>query len=226
MFFVGSSGGRTDKSERRLPEHSMTFSDQPVGTFLDSVASGAVTPSGGAVAAVSGAAGGALCEMVCLHTIGKDGYEEVEGELTDIGEDLAADRGRLLELADEDATAVDRMGAAFDTHGETDHPTAKQEALERATEVPLETAEVSLAVLDRGSVVTEIGTQNAVADAVTGVFLAHGALRAATWTARANLELLDDDAFVSDRRQRLTEIERAGTTAFERAKSAGTERGL
>jgi formiminotetrahydrofolate cyclodeaminase len=204
----------------------MPFSDQPIGTFLDSVASGAVTPSGGAVAAVSGAAGAALCEMVCLHTIGTSGYEEVEGELTDVAADLAADRGRLLELADDDATAVDRMGAAFDTHGESDRATAKQEALKRATAVPLETAEVCLAVLDHGAVVTEIGTDTAVADAMTGVFLAHGALRAVTWTARANLGLIDDDAFVSDRRQRLAELERAGSTAFERAKAAGTERGL
>lgn len=204
----------------------MTVADQPISTFLDSVASGNVTPSGGAVAAIGGAAGAALCEMVCLHTVGKGGDRDVEAELTDRGEALAADRHRLLELVDEDVTAVERMQAAFDTQGGSDQPTEKQDTLKRATDVPLETAEVCLAVLDHGAVVTANGTQNAVADALTGVFLAHGALQSVVWTARANLELIDDEAFVSERHQRLTELERGGKRAFERAKSAGTERGF
>lgn len=47
----------------------MNFADQTISEFLEDVAATTVTPSGGAVAAIGGAFGAALCEMVCIHTI-------------------------------------------------------------------------------------------------------------------------------------------------------------
>ena len=93
----------------------MTFADQPIGEFLDAVASEQVTPSGGAVAPVGGAMGAALCEMVCIHTVDTDGSETAADELIDVGGALADQRERLLDLADEDAAAVDAVGAAFES---------------------------------------------------------------------------------------------------------------
>lgn len=186
----------------------MTIVDQSIGSFLGAVASEEVTPSGGAVAALAGGAGTALCEMVCIHTAGRDG----ESELVEAGERLHSHREQFLELADEDVEAVEQVRTAFSSTGEKDSTRTRQEALERATTVPLETAETCLAVLEDARVVIAKGNRNAVADAMTGAFLVHAALQASIFTVRSNLELIEDGPFVSETAERAAEIERAADT--------------
>ncbi|MGB9933689.1 cyclodeaminase/cyclohydrolase family protein [Haloarcula amylolytica] len=188
----------------------MTFADQPIGEFLDGVASGQVTPSGGAVAAVGGAMGAALCEMVCIHTAGT---EEAATELSGVGDTLADRRERLLALADEDAAAVDAVGAAFES-GDDDRI---QAAAKRSTKVPLETAEVCLDVVEHARTVTAKGTPVAVPDAAVGALLAAAALQASVATVRANLDMIDDESFVAAMKQRADEAEAAGEAALDEA---------
>lgn len=199
----------------------MTTADQPIGAFLSAVASAAVTPSGGSVAAVAGAAGAALCEMACLHTVDKEGDGDVEAELTDAGEEFAACRQRLLTLADEDVAAVERVGAASDAPESGEDP---QAAAKAATEIPRETAETCLDVLDAAEAVAAGGNRNAIADAVTGAFLAGAALRACVWTVRTNLGTIDDAAFVAETRERIDGIERAADARLERVQATAAER--
>lgn len=177
----------------------MEIAEWSIGTFLQRVASRRLTPSGGAVAAVGGAMGAALCEMVCTHT---------DGALTEAAATLAAARERLLALADEDAAAVrafdDALAGATDAgdEGETDGRTAALEAAhERLLTVPIETAETCLLVVETAEAVLAEGNERAVADGVTGVLLAAAALEAAVYTARTNVE--DDPATVA----RLEELE-------------------
>ncbi|EMA08822.1 formiminotetrahydrofolate cyclodeaminase [Haloarcula vallismortis] len=191
----------------------MTFADQPIGEFLDDVASGQVTPSGGAVAAVGGAMGAALCEMVCIHTVGTDGTQTAPSELSEVGEALADHRERLLALADEDAAAVDAVGAAFESGDDA----RIQAASKRSTEVPLETAEVCLDVVEHAGTVTAKSTPVAVPDAAVGALLAAAALQASVSTARANLGMIDDESFVAKMEQRADEAEAAGEAALEEA---------
>jgi len=188
----------------------MTFADQPIGEFLDGVASGQVTPSGGAVAAVGGAMGAALCEMVCIHTAGT---EEAATELSGVGDTLADRRERLLALADEDAAAVDAVGAAFESGDDA----GIQAASKRSTKVPLETAEVCLDVVEHARTVTAKGTPVAVPDAAVGALLAAAALQASVATVRANLDVIDDESFVAAMKQRADEAEAAGEAALDEA---------
>ncbi|MDQ2074374.1 cyclodeaminase/cyclohydrolase family protein [Haloarcula sp. H-GB4] len=191
----------------------MTFGDQPIGEFLDEVASGQVTPSGGAVAAIGGAMGAALCEMVCIHTVSADEPSADFGELAALADALADSRARLLALADEDAAAVDAVGAAF----ESGNDNRIQAASKRSTEVPLETAEVCLDVVEHARTVTAKGTPVAVPDATVGVLLAAAALRASVSTVRANLDMIDDESFVAAMKQRADEAEVAGEAALDEA---------
>jgi len=190
----------------------VTVADLTIGEFLDGVASREVTPSGGAVAAVGGAAGAALCEMTCIHTLAAADADDTA--LRDARDDLADLRAQLLTLADEDAAAVDGVQAAFeaaDSVGED----AVQEAAERATESPLGTAEACRDVLECATVATDAGAPNAVPDAATGGSLAHAGLRAGVWTARSNLGLLEDDAFVADAEERAAALESAGSRLLD-----------
>ena len=184
----------------------MTVGERTIEAFLESVASTAVTPSGGASAALCGAFGAALGEMVCLHTVGKEGYEDVEDELTELGEALTDRRRRLMELADEDVAAVEQVQAVFDP-AESASERERQNAVTHATETPLEIAEVCLDVLDHLLVAVRTGNERAIADGVVGAFLAHAALRASAATVRANLETLEDETFVSETRSYVDELE-------------------
>jgi formiminotetrahydrofolate cyclodeaminase len=190
----------------------MSYEEQPIGAFLDAVASERVVPAGGTSAAVVGAAGAALCEMVCIHTLAKSERSGERSALASAGEELAALRRQLLTLADRDADAVEALLSADDGERAT--------AAKRATGVPLSTAEACLAVVESAAVVAAEGTPNAVPDAGTGVFLAHAALRASTFTVRCNLDAIDDPSVVDRMRRRATELEADADRAVDEAMAA------
>ena len=196
----------------------MNYGDRTIVDFLDDVASKEVTPAGGTATALVGAIGTSLCEMVCLHTIGKDGYADVEREMAEIGRELGAQREILLGLADRDAEAVDELLA---TTRDGSDPTA---ATRKATGVPLAIAEACLPVLEHATVLAERGNRNAVPDAGTGAFLVHSALRASLFTVRINSAQLSDPAFAEGIDDRAADLERSAELEFERVLSS-IERG-
>ena len=207
------------------PEESIA--DLTVRELLNGVASREVTPSGGAVAAVGGAAGAALCEMTCVHTLA--GVDDESGDDADTGDgdpdgriaelrdsegELAECRSDLLALADEDVAAVESLQSAFAAADAVDDESV-QRAAEHATEVPLETAGACRGVLGAAVVVTDAGAPNAIPDAGTGASLAHAGLQAGVWTARSNLPLLDDEEFVAEARERGSDLQTAGANLVD-----------
>lgn len=173
----------------------MHYGSQSIDGFLSAVASSNVTPAGGTAAAVVGATGAALCEMVCIHT---------DAALNDAGDDLRRQRRRLLTLADADADAVADL---LETGSETE--------TKRAVGVPLAIAEGCLVVVDHAPTVVERGNPHAVPDAVTGVYLARGALQGCLHTVRTNLTTVDDPAFVEEMTDRAAGVEASADHAFE-----------
>ena len=87
--------------------------EERIDRFLATLASDSPTPGGGAVAALAGAAGAALIEMVCNLTIDKKNYEDAWGRMRDIRGQAERARGELVTLADRDATAFDGVMEAF-----------------------------------------------------------------------------------------------------------------
>ena len=187
----------------------MSYAEQSIRDFLDDVASHEVTPAGGTTAALGGAMGTALCEMVCLHTIERDEYADVAEEMAERRDDLERQRELLLELADADAAVVDELLAAFrDDAGQT-------AAQKKATGVPLAIADACVPVLEHATVVIENGNTNAVPDAVIGSHLVYAALEATVFTVRTNLGHLSDPAFVDEMETRAADLERSAERSFE-----------
>ena len=193
----------------------MVTADRSVEEFLSGVASSQVAPSAGAVAAVTGALGASLCEMVCVHTP----TAETPPSLADARTELTARRERLVELAAADAAAIEAVQTAFDASGDTDH---EQAALRRATDVPVQIAEAARDVADTAPAVAAQGTQNARPDAVVGASLARTAVTSAGVIVRANLGLVTDEAFADDARVRVEAAERTAETAVS-ALAGGSE---
>jgi formiminotetrahydrofolate cyclodeaminase len=190
----------------------MAYEDQPIGAFLDDVASRTVTPAGGTAAAIVGAVGTALCEMVCLHTVADDDCAGVAEEMADRRADLGSRRTLLLDLAGRDADVVDALLAA--------PPEEAERAQKRATGVPLAVAEACLPVLEHAAALTARGTDSAVPDAGTGAVLVHSALRASVLTVRSNLERVPDQSFVDRVATRATDLERAADAELDAATAA------
>jgi formiminotetrahydrofolate cyclodeaminase len=195
------------------------YESETVGGLLSEVASPTIAPAGGTCAAVVGATGAALCEMACIHTVRKDGEANAAAEITATGEELAAQRERLLGLADADAEAAEALFDALDGGRGAD-----REA-KRATGVPLAVAESGVAVIEAAAVLARDGTDTILPDVVTGAFCADAARRSAVFTVRANADHLEDPSFVEAMDRRTAEIEAAAAEAFENVEAASGAHG-
>ena len=83
--------------------NNMKYLEKTVENFTAELASSAPTPGGGGAAALVGALGIALGNMVGELTVGKPKYAEYEGELRTLMAEASRIEKELLHLVDEDA---------------------------------------------------------------------------------------------------------------------------
>jgi formiminotetrahydrofolate cyclodeaminase len=187
---------------------------QRLDVWLESLASNAATPGGGAFAAVAAAAGAALVAMVGRLTVGKPAYAEAEERMQEIVADADRERGDLLGLADRDAEAFEAVMASYRMPKGTDEEKATrlaalQAALEGAAEVPLMVARRAVYVMGLAEEATTIGNPNAASDGMSAAAGLHAAALAALANVQINAfafvdaskrgELLDDCRRLRDR---------------------------
>ena len=164
----------------------MKIQNQKIGEFLDNVASKSPTPGGGAVAAVTGAVAASLVEMVCNLTIGKKSYSDVQDEMIRVAERASELSQELLDLADRDSEAFEKVMEAYKT---TDKEKIKG-ALLLAIEVPKKTAELCENVRELAVITAELGNTNAHSDAMSAEHLAFAAVQSATENIEINKKML------------------------------------
>jgi formiminotetrahydrofolate cyclodeaminase len=192
------------------------FTDQSVKAFLDALASKEPVPGGGSGAALAGALAAALVSMVCNLTIGKKGYEDVEGAMVELLQKSEAIRLEMPELLEADTQVYSRVMAAYRLPRKTDEQKrarqdAMQAALKEAAGVPWEIASRCAQVVDLALPAAEMGNQWAVSDAGVGALLAEAAMHAALLNVHINLASIEDVDFVGATRARIAELT-AGTT--------------
>lgn len=182
----------------------MSIADRTVDDFLEAVANGTPSPGGGAVAAIGGAAGAALCEMVCRLSIEHRSEDETATRLDELRSGFSEHRSTLVGLADEDAAAVRALTQDAKEWERGSDPARL------LVEVPLETARESLGVLERSVTVAELGYSPAIGDAGTGGLFAHACCKASLQNVRINLNW-DDTVFDMD--EMSAEVERLDQAA-------------
>jgi glutamate formiminotransferase/formiminotetrahydrofolate cyclodeaminase len=184
----------------------------PVNRFLDEVSSSTPVPGGGSAAALAGSLGAALAAMVANLTVGRSDHDN---ELSDMAERAQAAKQALAAIVDEDARAFNgvmeavRLPKTTEIEQRTRH-SMMQEAYRRAAEVPLETARLSLTVLELAVVAAVKGRAEAASDAGTAAWLARAAVEGAALNVAINLQTLENEAFVRSCR---TEIQRVRSLA-------------
>lgn len=193
------------------------FSDLTLSEFSDALAADTAAPGGGSTAAVVAALAASLAAMVARLTVGRPKFASADAAMQQVI--AAADplRQRLLALATRDAEAFAIVIAAFRLPKETEaqkqeRQLAIQTAYQDATVVPMQTLETTVDVLELCLQVVELGNPNAVTDAITGALLAEAAAQGAALNVQINLVAIQDAAFVTTMRARLSDrLARAAT---------------
>ncbi|HEY6928414.1 MAG TPA: cyclodeaminase/cyclohydrolase family protein [Thermoanaerobaculia bacterium] len=177
------------------------FGKLPLDGFLSAVASEAPTPGGGTAAAVAGALGAALTEMVAALTLSKEKFASAHTAMRSISEAARRAREEFSRLAREDSTAYDSVVAARRLPKETeDQKASRQEAIQnanrKATEVPMRTARLAATLLSALPELVEKGNPNALSDAGSAAILLEGAVESALLNVGINLPGVSDLVFV------------------------------
>ena len=176
---------------------------QPLGRFLDLLASRQSAPAGGSAAAVAVALAAALTGMAARFS--EDGLAEAP-EFSARADSL---RKEASALAQADAAAYGRVLGARGTSGDPDLRWRRiEEALSEAADVPLAVAGVGAEVAGLAARLAQKGNPNLRGDAMCAVLLAEAGTRAAVELAEINLS---EGGFEDGRVERAGELARSAT---------------
>ncbi len=196
-----------------------------VNDYLDLLSSGSPTPGGGSVSALASSLGVSLGMMVCGLTVGKKFYEEYDDAtkytINYTCAECADLKKRLTELIDEDTSAYDAVMSSIKLPKGTEEEKeirsqAMQQAYVKAMEVPLETARLSLKVLEDLDKLKDFVNPNAISDIGVGVLMAHSGLLGAVDNVNINLKYIKDAHLVSKTEQEAEMLAKSADILRER----------
>ena len=169
--------------------------DLTVSAFLEELSSKKPTPGGGGAAALGGAQGVALGEMVINLTLGKKKYADVEEEMQLLLVKLEGMRAEFLRLADEDARVFAPLAAAYGLpSGTEEEKKHKEEVLEThllaASLVPKAVMEQAVEAIKIMDILARKGSRLAVSDVGVGVSFLRSALLGAKMNVSINTKFM------------------------------------
>ena len=169
----------------------MDFTKNSCRDFVAVLASNEPVPGGGGAAALVGAIGTALGNMVGSLTVGKKKYAAVEEEIVALKKKSDALQTELLDQVPADAEGFAPLAKAYGIP--KDDPTRDavlEEATLTACKVPMRIMELCCEAIDVIAVFAEKGSRLAVSDAGCGAVCCKAALQAASLNVFINTESL------------------------------------
>jgi formiminotetrahydrofolate cyclodeaminase len=187
------------------------FGKLRVEEFLAALGSQEPAPGGGTAAAVSGAMGAALVEMVAALTLAREKFADVHPAMRMIAETASAARVEMLCLAREDALAYEAVVAARRLPKQNEAENAARsraiaEANRLATEVPMRTARAAARLLAALPELVEKGNPGAVSDTGTAALLLEACAEGALLNVGINLPGVKDTAFVGQMQKETADL--------------------
>ena len=188
------------------------FGNLRLDQFLDALASDAPTPGGGTAAAMAGAMGAALAEMVAALTLSKEKYAEFHEAMRPIADAAGLARAEFLELSREDSAAYDAVISARRLPKDTEEQKAERArrialANRHAAEVPMRTARAAVRLLAALPELAEKGNPNAVSDVGAAALLMDACVEAALLNVGINLSGIDDAGFVTEMQRETADLQ-------------------
>jgi formiminotetrahydrofolate cyclodeaminase len=175
--------------------------------YLSDLGSDKPTPGGGSAVAVCAAQGAALLSM-CLSVSGKNDERLSNLRFDELLNYLTNARRKLLDLADEDARAFEKVMSSYRLAKSTDEEkkTRKaelQSAFKEAAEVPFNLMELAADILDNAADVIKASKSSVISDAAIGIDLLYAALKSSRHNVRINLNYIKDEIFVTASESRI-----------------------
>ena len=177
----------------------MDMTNESCRKFVDVLASDAPAPGGGGAAALVGAIGTALGNMVGSLTLGKKKYADVQEEILALKAKCDNLQAQLLDQVEEDERNFLPLAKAYGIP--KDDPT-REEVMEKATVIacatPMRIMELCCEAIDCISVFAEKGSRLAVSDAGCGAVICKAALQAASLNVFINTKSLKNWAVAEE----------------------------
>ncbi len=179
----------------------MGMTAQSCDYFLEELASRAPVPGGGGAAALGGAIGMALSNMVGNLTVGKKRYAAVETEVQALLNEGERIIGELKKLVDRDAAVFAPLAEAYGLPKNTPEETAHKEKVmeecsKTASSVPLEIMRKAYAGIKIHERMGRIGSRLAISDVGCGVVFLKAALISAYLNVLINLGAIKDRVYL------------------------------
>ena len=195
-----------------MEDSNRNFKLQTCEDFIEVLASKAAVPGGGGAAALTGAIGIALGNMVGSLTVGKKTYADVEDEIIECKKEAIPVEGyarekckkeadeiakEFLELMDKDAEAFEPLSRAYGLPKSTPEEIAEKEeimenALNVACGVPIEIMKTCARGIDLVEVFAAKGSRIALSDAGVGATLLKSAMQGASLNVYINTKSMKD----------------------------------
>ena len=168
--------------------------------FLNELSTNSPAPGGGSVAALAGSLGAALSSMVASLTHEKKDMLNNKPLMDEIGVEAQELKDRLAILVEEDTQAFNKVMEANRLPVSTDEEKSiKKENLENANkyaiQIPLETAQKCLKVIELSELLVMNGNPNSVSDAGVAAEVALAGLRGACMNVMINFSAVEDKIY-------------------------------
>ncbi len=177
----------------------MDFTQKSCREFVEVLASNAPVPGGGGAAALVGAIGTALGNMVGSLTVGKKKYADVEAEIIALKAKCDDLQTQLLDQVPADAVGFEPLAKAYGIP--KDDPN-RDKILEDATivacQVPMKIMELCCEAIEAIGVFAAKGSRLAVSDAGCGAVCCKAALQSASLNVFINTKSLKNRAVAEE----------------------------
>lgn len=189
----------------------MCMTEKSCDYFLDVLASKAPVPGGGGAAALGGAIGMALSNMVGNLTVGKKKFADVEDDVKGLLDKGSKIIEELKALVDRDAEVFEPLSRAYglpkDTPEQVEYKEkVMEECSKTACSVPLEIMRKAYAGIKIHERMGQIGTKLAISDVGCGVVFLKAALISGQLNVIINLGAIRDQKFVDEANHEMNQL--------------------
>ena len=169
----------------------MDFTHNTCRDFVTVLASNEPVPGGGGAAALVGAIGTALGNMVGSLTVGKKKYADVEAEIIALKAECDDLQKELMDQVPADAEGFEPLSKAYGIPKDNpDRDQILEDATKTACAVPVHIMELCCEAIDAVKVFAAKGSRLAVSDAACGAVSLKAALQAASLNVYINTKSL------------------------------------